>query len=195
MSSDKLHNLRPQSATEFRWCAAIAKMVASKAGLRQRWLKRTPVIRQAFAALPSWQEIAGAQNPEPTRRGIFVCLDPVALLPALEWRESVDQEKDAAQFHDSEAEDIYDLYNACDGILRDDGLLDVSQLDEFSPDEAQALNVPRLREIWEHTRGGCAECQRISDALNIVRQTITDKTDGGANGIRALDVNQTDSIS
>ena len=194
LSSDKLRNHRLQSTTESRWYAVFAPMLASKAGLQQL-LKRTPVTRQAFAALPSLREITGAQNPETTQRGIFFGLDPLALSPAPEWRKPVDEEKDADRFHDSDSEDIYDLYNACNGIVRD-GLLDVGQLDEFSPAEAQALNVPRLREIWEHTRAGCSACKKIIEALNIVRQAIkADKAESGANSGPALDVNHIDSIS
>src|ERR1044072_6441403 len=36
-----------------------------------------------------------------------------------------------SEFHDSESEDIYDLYNACNGVMFD-GFLDVRRLDELS---------------------------------------------------------------
>lgn len=83
------------------------------------------------------------------------------------------QEKDPDPFHDSsEAEDIYDLFNACNGIVLSNGLLDISQLDEFSPEDAEALNVPRLREIWSHTESGCSQCAKIISTLNMVRGTL-----------------------
>ena len=47
-----------------------------------------------------------------------------------------EQETRNDSFHDSESEDIYDLYNACNGLVRDDGLLDIRELDELSQEEA-----------------------------------------------------------
>jgi hypothetical protein len=84
----------------------------------------------------------------------------------------VEEEKDADPFHDAgDGEDIYDLYNACNGAVLD-GLLDISKLDEYSPGQAEALNVPRLREIWFHTKSGCVKCERIIRTLNRVRKML-----------------------
>jgi hypothetical protein len=84
----------------------------------------------------------------------------------------VDQEKDADPFHDAgDGEDIYDLYNACNGIVRD-GLLDISKLGEYTPEQARELNVPRLREIWLHTKFGCPKCERIVRTLNRAREAL-----------------------
>jgi hypothetical protein len=77
-----------------------------------------------------------------------------------------------AQFHDSESEDIYDLYNACNGEVREDGFLDVSKLDELSKEEREILNLKRLREIWRHTITGCATCAGIVSTLNSVRRIV-----------------------
>lgn len=79
---------------------------------------------------------------------------------------------DIAQFHDSESEDIYDLYNACNGAIREDGFLDVSKLDELSQEEREILNVKRLRDIWRHTLSGCPTCAGIIRTLNSVRQIM-----------------------
>ncbi|HKR13056.1 MAG TPA: hypothetical protein VJT15_13435 [Pyrinomonadaceae bacterium] len=76
------------------------------------------------------------------------------------------------EFHDSESGDIYDLYNACNGEIRGDGLLDVSKLDELSADEREILNVNRLRDIWRHTISGCATCAGIVRTLNSIRPII-----------------------
>lgn len=76
------------------------------------------------------------------------------------------------QFHNSEGGDIFDLYNACDGQLRN-GLLDIRQLDEFSQEERAELNVSRLREIWSHTASGCSQCQEIVQNLNSVRGILS----------------------
>ncbi len=80
---------------------------------------------------------------------------------------------DKRQFHDGEF-DIYDLYNACDGVVGPDGFLDVDQLKEYAPEEAEELNVPRLVEIWHHTKTGCPECARIVKTLNAVRGTLSE---------------------
>lgn len=80
----------------------------------------------------------------------------------------MNQKKSTDQFHDSESEDIYDLYIAVNGVLKG-GLLDVSRLDKLSPEERKVLNVGRLRAIWEHTASGCAECAAIIRTLNRAR--------------------------
>ena len=77
-------------------------------------------------------------------------------------------------FHDSEIGDIYDLYNACNGVLRD-GLLDISKLEEYGPDDYEVLNVPRLREVWEHTVSGCSRCEDIVMALSRLRGAIKEE--------------------
>lgn len=77
----------------------------------------------------------------------------------------------SADFHESEI-DIYDLYNACNGALREDGLLDISKLKEYGPDDYELLNVPRLQEIWDHTVTGCSTCKDIILALNRMRGAI-----------------------
>lgn len=76
-----------------------------------------------------------------------------------------------AECHDSEAGDIYALFNACDGLIVN-GLLDVRKLDEYNDADAEALNVPRLKLVWEHTRSGCAECEKIVRALGELRESV-----------------------
>lgn len=76
-----------------------------------------------------------------------------------------------AELHDSEAGDIYALYNACDGVIVN-GLLDVRKLEEYSPEDAEALNVPRLKEVWEHTASGCPVCEDIVQALSRLRKSL-----------------------
>ena len=98
-------------------------------------------------------------------------------------------------FHDSESEDIYDLYNACNGIVCDDGLLDIRELDELSQEEAKALNVVRLKEIWAHTASGCPACQEIVRILNSVRGTLRADAEGRIGQIEGMDANVIDSIS
>ena len=88
------------------------------------------------------------------------------------------QEKDSDPFHDSsESEDLFDLFNACDGIMRD-GLLDIRVLDQFSKEEAAALNVVRLKEIWFHTASGCPKCSAIIRTLNTIRGTLREDAEG-----------------
>ena len=76
-----------------------------------------------------------------------------------------------SEFHDSEAGDVYALFNACNGVIVD-GLLDVRKLEEYSPEDARALNVPRLREVWEHTASGCPVCEGIIHALSRLRRSV-----------------------
>ena len=83
----------------------------------------------------------------------------------------MDQEKDNDSFHNSEWGDVYDLYNACNGVIHD-SLLDVRKLDELSPEECEFLNIPRLREVWEHTASGCAQCHAIITSLNSARERL-----------------------
>jgi hypothetical protein len=73
-----------------------------------------------------------------------------------------------SQYHDSELGDIYDLYNACNGIMSGE-LLDVRKLEELSAKEREVLDVERLREVWEHTSTGCSTCAAIIRTLNIAR--------------------------
>lgn len=83
----------------------------------------------------------------------------------------MESELTTAEFHDSEAGDIYALYNAVDGVIVD-GLLDVRKLEEYSAEDAKALNVPRLREVWEHTASGCSVCEGIIHALSRLRKSF-----------------------
>jgi hypothetical protein len=77
----------------------------------------------------------------------------------------------AEECHDSELGDIYDLYNACNGEIVN-GLLDVSKLDEYGPEDAEALNVPRLRRVWGHMASGCSECETIVRGLRRLRESL-----------------------
>lgn len=144
-------------AGEHRPSTAQAPVACSPAGDPRPRLLATPGSRDLGFDSPS--VFFGRQRPAA----------PARLLPTQSLgRETVEQ--DADHFHDSET-DIFDLFNACDGVERD-GLLDISKLDEYSPAEAEALNVPRLREIWEHTATGCAECAQIIAILKAVRATL-----------------------
>lgn len=74
-------------------------------------------------------------------------------------------------FHDSEIGDIYDLYNAVNGVMYN-GLLDIRKLEEYGPDDYEILNVPRLREVWEHSATGCTKCKDIITALSRMRDAM-----------------------
>lgn len=82
-------------------------------------------------------------------------------------------DKDADPFHAVETELVIALYIAVDGAVRADGLLDVDKLDEYSPKDAEALNVQRLREFWHHTES-CTRCELIIGTLNMVRGTLSE---------------------
>ena len=87
----------------------------------------------------------------------------------------MDQEKGGDPFHDDESEDVYDLYNACNGVIHD-GLLDIRKLDELSPEEREFLNVPRLRKVWDHVATGCTQCHTIINTLNLARERLKKRT-------------------
>jgi hypothetical protein len=107
----------------------------------------------------------------------------------------VKQEQETNEFHNSAGEDIYTLYLICDGDMYE-GWLDISKLDELSPQEAEGLNMARLREIWEHTRSGCAECRRIIRTLHLVREMLKeDAEELFEQQLEAVDANVIDSIS
>jgi hypothetical protein len=127
----------------------------------------------------------------------FQHLKPVTLRRPTESlrRRDVQHRKKNDPFHDSET-DLFDLFNACDGVVLENGLLDVSQLDQFTPDEAEALNVPRLREIWKHTESGCAQCAAIISTLNRIRGALReDAAELSAEQVEDVSVEINDSIS
>jgi hypothetical protein len=86
-------------------------------------------------------------------------------------RNTANQEKGDDQLHDGELEDVYDLYNACNGAIHD-GLLDIRKLDELSEEETAFLDIPRLREVWHHVANGCAQCHAIINTLNLARERL-----------------------
>lgn len=102
-----------------------------------------------------------------------------AQLTATLKEENVNEKKEADDFHDSDAEDVYDLFNAVNGELHN-GLLDVRKLNELSVEESEILNVPRLREIWAHTANGCTKCKEIVLTLNAVRNLLREDTNASS---------------
>jgi hypothetical protein len=77
-------------------------------------------------------------------------------------------------FHDNDKGDVWDLYNACNGETVD-GLLDKRKLDELSGEEAEVLDVARLREVWAHTATRCPICADIVHTLNLTRRILRDE--------------------
>lgn len=78
------------------------------------------------------------------------------------------------QFHDSESDDdIYDLYNACNGVVHN-GVLDIGKLDELSDEEREVLDVPKLKRLGDHVVSGCHKCKEIIDNLNLARRLLTE---------------------
>jgi len=103
--------------------------------------------------------------------------------------------KGTDSFHNNdESEDIYDLYNAVNGIVRSNGLLDIDELSKLSQQESAALDVPRLKEIWQHTATGCARCANIIEILNLARQTLAQELESLPEQNEAVDSNVIDAI-
>jgi hypothetical protein len=85
------------------------------------------------------------------------------------------QEKDNDQIHDSNVQDLYDLYNACNGEMHE-GLLDIRKLEELSKEEREFLDIKRLREVWHHMASDCNKCKEIVTKLNSYRESMRTHT-------------------
>ena len=137
--------------------------------------------RGAWAYMRSSLEMPGSfsfgNQPRTFFDSLYLTLPAQPPADARPKEEAVNQEKEPDNFHDSDVEDIYDLYLACNGVQRRDGLLDIRQLDELTPDEAEILNVPRLREIWKHTETGCIQCKKIIKTLDLVRNVLREEVE------------------
>ena len=178
LSSDALGNSRLKLTLDCYTLEFFAHTFVNKTSLH---LKRAFATRPVAAPLAFQKSIESPLSPNRAFFMKFPERDPV--------------QNHTEQFHDSESEDVFDLYNACNGIVRD-GFLDVEELNRYTPDEAKELNVPRLREIWEHTRTGCPQCRDIVQALHTVRCTTSDVAEyiDPKDGPE-LDIDQINSIS
>lgn len=140
----------------------------------------------AAAPLPLLETILSSRSPGALKPGIF--FESRRDLQELPWdKDPKDQDlpdrADVEQFHNSKLGDVYDLYNACNGVMLD-GLLDVRKLRQLSPEEREVLDVRRLKEVWEHTATGCATCARIVRSLNEARSALrTGRKSAFADGI------------
>jgi len=97
---------------------------------------------------------------------------PASLATNFQRRKNVD-DKDADPFHSVETDLLISLFIAVDGAVQGDGLLDVDKLDEYSPEDAEELNVQGLREFWSHTRS-CQRCALIVSTLHMIRGTLSE---------------------
>ena len=64
------------------------------------------------------------------------------------------------KFHDGD--DIFDLYNACNGEI------DIQKIDQLSDEERELFDVDRLKEVAAHV-AGCDRCKSIIKLLNWAR--------------------------
>jgi hypothetical protein len=135
--------------------------------------------REAAAPLLPSQTNPGQRSPWTNNPGIFTSrrggLEAVPTVNKLSRRRELRSKEDVAQYHDSELGDVYDLYNACNGTMRG-GLLDDRRLNELTAAEREALDVERLREVWEHTASGCQTCAEIVNTLNEARGMMRGNT-------------------
>ena len=113
--------------------------------------------------------------------------------PAPPGRPDVEKPESTDSFHNSESEDIFDLYNACNGIVRN-GLLDIDELGKLTRQESEALNVSKLKDIWRHTASGCARCANIIEILNLARQTLAQELESFLGQNEAVDLNVVEAI-
>ncbi|HET6976677.1 MAG TPA: hypothetical protein VFI24_10170 [Pyrinomonadaceae bacterium] len=169
MSNGKLGYFCRTPADESRKRENSEPVQISQPGLH---LKRNVETRQDVA-LSDLQE--SNDLPGLNRSGFFIDSTwPLFVSSENRGRPPVQKDTDD-EFHDSDI-DIFALFNAVDGIMRN-GFLDVSELDKYSPADAEALNVPRLKEIWKHTTTGCDKCRDIIEALQNVRGAVKDVAD------------------
>lgn len=166
---DLLRDHRSQPACEDGRHRARVRTCAAGGEWHRHFLNQAPAARHlVLSPGPLSQAIHSPRDSGVKQAGIFhefPRFNPSLATESLR-RPPVDL-KEADPFHDSESEDLVDLYVACNGVQKN-GRLDISQLDEYGPDEAEALNVPRLIEIWAHT-DGCPECERIIRRLDSIR--------------------------
>lgn len=173
LSHGKLGYFCRTSTDESRKCEYAESAQAGEPGLH---LTSNFVTRQGAALSPLQEH--NESLPRPNQAGFFIADStwPSFLSAAKTGRTAVRKDTDD-EFHNSATGiDIYALYNAVNGKMRG-RFLDVSELDKYSPADAEALNVPRLKEIWEHTRTDCDQCREIIDALDAVRGAIRDVVD------------------
>jgi hypothetical protein len=177
LSADDLCDHRPKMA-----CADLdvshPDPAGSRAGEGEGW---------EYFLDPSYARPVGAAASLPLLETIFSSRSPGAVQPGFFFeirrdrqgrpgdensrRNPSPDDADAEQFHDSELGDIYDLYNACNGVMRGN-VLDVRKLKELSAEELEVLDVKRLEEVWHHTDRGCVICARIVRTLNEARSAL-----------------------
>ena len=183
LSSDDLCDHRPEN---------------TYGGLGGRRLADAPLTHEQggreYYPVSSYAGRSGAADQTPLLETIFSSRSPGAVQPGVFFgpgvslrvaprkrasrREALAQQADARRFHDSETGDVYDLYNACNGEMAG-ALLDVRKLDELSAEEKEALDVRRLREVWEHTASGCPTCDHIIRTLNAARGLLREESARG----------------
>ena len=168
LSLDRLITCRLKQLVEFRCDGYLAYTNDSESGLRSNHAFATA----AKSAILNFNALLPGRNQPGFFRELAWASTPVA--SAKPGRPPV--ENDTEHFHDSESGDIYDLFNACNGVMRD-GFLDVEQLNNYTPEEAEVLNIIRLRQIWEHTRTDCLHCRKIVGALRALRRVAGELAD------------------
>lgn len=161
LSLDRLSTCRLKQLVAFRWPEELAYATDSESGLGLNPTFATAAM-SAFLSL-------NALLPDLNRPGFLMELAWPSTPFEQDRRPPVEND-DTESFHDHESGDIYDLFNACNGVIMLDGLLDVEQLNNYTTEEAEVLNIIRLREIWEHTRTGCLHCRKIVEALRALRR-------------------------
>lgn len=173
LSTGKLGYFSQTPTDESRKSEYSKSVRVSKPGLD---LKHHLVTRQG-AALSMFQEFTKTP-PGPNQAGFFCDSTwPSSLSSENRGRTPVPKDTND-EFHDSDSGvDVFALFNACDGIIREDGFLDITELEKYSPEDAKALKVSQLKETWKHTTTGCPQCRRIIETLQALRGELRETTD------------------
>ena len=151
------------------------------------------LLNHARNTQPAFSALLFQFAPNPGTPGFFFDATVRQPAPRIPRRPEVKPEGTDSFHNNDESEDIYDLYNAVNGIVRD-GLLDINELDKLSQQESAALNVSKLKEIWQHTASGCARCANIIEILNLARQTLAQELESLPEANEAVDSNVIDAI-
>ena len=176
---------RPQTAEEESGCRTRVSACAGHVGPSQTAPapgRATPRPSASAQRSPSWEEHASQEvehqaGGDGLRRASQPATPEAISSPG---RKTVHiEEEEGDSFHDSESQDIFDLFNAVNGVVLENGLLDASKLNEYGPADAEALNVPRLWEIYDHATG-CDQCKQIIRALYDLRRTLKRGPRGGS---------------
>jgi len=79
------------------------------------------------------------------------------------------------EFH-TDIDSLQDLYLACEGVIRKDGVLDVSKLNELSKEEQAIFDMPKMKTLSAHVASGCEQCVTTIQGFDTTREMVRQAT-------------------